>query len=65
MGDPPSWFTVILQVALGHRRREIELTKWLAKAGEIIGIGVLDHIIVCDRNYLNLKAKPKFLVRNR
>jgi len=39
---------------------DIELTKRLAKAGEIIGIDVLDHIIVCDRSYLSLKAKNLF-----
>ena len=36
---------------------DIELTRRLAKAGEIVGIDVLDHIIVCDRSYLSLKAK--------
>ena len=39
---------------------DIELTKRLVKAGEIIGIDVLDHIIVCDKNYLSLKAKNLF-----
>jgi DNA repair protein RadC len=38
-------------------KEDVELTKRLSKAGEIIGIDVLDHIIVCDRNYLSLKAK--------
>ena len=38
-------------------KEDVELTKRLAKAGEIIGIDVLDHIIVCDRSYLSLKAK--------
>ncbi|MHC1578180.1 MAG: RadC family protein [Dehalococcoidia bacterium] len=41
-------------------REDIELTKRLAKAGEIIGIDVLDHIIVCDKSYLSLKAKNLF-----
>jgi len=39
---------------------DIELTKRLVKAGEIIGIDVLDHIIVCDKGYLSLKAKNLF-----
>jgi len=38
-------------------KEDVELTKRLAKAGEIIGIDVLDHIIVCDKSYLSLKAK--------
>ena len=38
-------------------KEDVELTKRLVKAGEIIGIDVLDHIIVCDRSYLSLKAK--------
>jgi DNA repair protein RadC len=37
-------------------KEDVELTKRLVKAGEIIGIDVLDHIIVCDRSYLSLKA---------
>ena len=41
-------------------REDIELTKRLAKVGEIIGIDVLDHIIVCDKSYLSLKAKNLF-----
>ena len=38
-------------------KEDIELTKRLAKAGEIMGIDVLDHIIVCDKSYSSLKAK--------
>jgi len=38
-------------------KEDVELTKRLVKAGEIIGIDVLDHIIVCDRDYLSLKAR--------
>jgi DNA repair protein RadC len=38
-------------------KEDIELTERLIKAGEIIGIDVLDHIIVCDRSYLSLKAR--------
>jgi DNA repair protein RadC len=41
-------------------KEDVELTKRLAKAGEVIGIDVLDHIIVCDNNYLSLKAKNLF-----
>ncbi len=38
-------------------KEDIELTKRLVRAGEIIGIDVLDHIVVCDRSYLSMKAK--------
>jgi len=41
-------------------KEDIELTKRLAKAGEIMGIEVLDHIIVCDKSYSSLKAKNLF-----
>jgi DNA repair protein RadC len=41
-------------------KEDIELTKRLAKAGEIIGIDVLDHIIVCDKSYVSLKARNLF-----
>ncbi len=41
-------------------KEDIELTKRLTKAGEIMGIDVLDHIIVCGENYLSLKAGNLF-----
>jgi len=41
-------------------KEDIELTRRLAKAGEIIGIDVLDHIIVCDKEHLSLKARNLF-----
>ena len=39
---------------------DIKLTKRLAEAGGILGIEVLDHIIVCDGEYLSMKAKNLF-----
>jgi DNA repair protein RadC len=39
---------------------DINLTKRLAKAGEIVGIDVLDHIIIGDKNYLSLKGRGLF-----
>ena len=39
---------------------DIRLTKRLAEAGEIMGIDVLDHIIVTDKDYLSLKGKGLF-----
>jgi DNA repair protein RadC len=36
---------------------DIKMTKRLIEAGEIIGIEVLDHIIVCDNEHLSMKAK--------
>jgi DNA repair protein RadC len=39
---------------------DIKLTKRLVEVGEILGIEVLDHIVVCDRNYLSMKAKKLF-----
>ncbi len=41
-------------------KEDIELTKRLAKAGEILGIDVLDHIIVCDEGFVSLKARNLF-----
>jgi DNA repair protein RadC len=38
---------------------DIELTKRLAKAGEIVGIDVLDHIVIGDKEYLSLKRFVK------
>ncbi len=39
---------------------DIELTKRLSTAGEIIGIDVLDHIIIGGKNYLSLKRVGVF-----
>jgi DNA repair protein RadC len=36
---------------------DIKMTKRLIEAGEIIGIEVLDHIIICDNQHLSMKAK--------
>ena len=37
---------------------DIELTKRLQKAGEVLGIDVLDHIIIGhDNNYLSFRSK--------
>ena len=41
-------------------KEDIELTKRLARAGEIVGIDVLDHIIVCDKGFVSLKARNLF-----
>jgi DNA repair protein RadC len=41
-------------------KEDIELTKRLAKAGEIVGMDVLDHVIVCDKSHSSLKAKNLF-----
>jgi DNA repair protein RadC len=41
-------------------KEDIELTERLIKAGEIIGIDVLDHVIVCDKSHSSLKAKNLF-----
>ncbi len=39
---------------------DIKLTKRLARAGEIMGIDVLDHIIIGGRDYLSLKRQGLF-----
>ena len=41
-------------------KEDVELTRRLVKAGEIVGIEVLDHIIVCDTCSLSLKARNLF-----
>jgi DNA repair protein RadC len=38
-------------------RDDINVTKRLKEAGDILGIGVLDHIIIGDGCYVSLKAK--------
>ncbi len=39
---------------------DIKLTKRLAQAGEIMGVDVLDHIIICDKEFLSLKREGLF-----
>lgn len=38
-------------------REDIEITSRLVKAGEILGIKVLDHIVIGDGRYISLKEK--------
>jgi DNA repair protein RadC len=38
-------------------REDIETTKRLVEAGEIIGIKVLDHVIIGDGRYISLKEQ--------
>ncbi len=39
---------------------DIRLTRRLAEVGDIMGIEVLDHIIVCDTSYSSMKSKGIF-----
>jgi DNA repair protein RadC len=39
---------------------DINLTKRLAKTGEIVGIDVLDHVIIGDKKYISLKREELF-----
>ncbi len=39
---------------------DIELTKRLVEAGEIIGIDVKDHIIITDKDFISLKERGIF-----
>jgi len=38
----------------------VKLPKRLAEAGKIMGVEVLDHIIIGDKKYLNLKREGLF-----
>jgi len=38
-------------------REDIEITKRLVQAGEIIGIEVLDHVIIGEQGYISMKGK--------
>lgn len=38
-------------------REDIEITKRLIKAGEILGIDVLDHIVIGDSKYISFKEE--------
>ena len=39
---------------------DVNITKRLVEAGEIVGIDVLDHVIIGDRKYLSLKREGLF-----
>ncbi|MFH1169272.1 MAG: DNA repair protein RadC [Chloroflexota bacterium] len=39
---------------------DLKLTRRLAEAGEIMGIDVLDHVIISDKNYRSLKREGLF-----
>ena len=36
---------------------DVELTRRLANAGEILGIEILDHIIICSNDFLSIKER--------
>lgn len=38
-------------------KEDIEITKRIISAGEIIGIGVFDHVIIGDARYISLKER--------
>ncbi|ERI10403.1 JAB domain-containing protein [Aneurinibacillus aneurinilyticus] len=38
-------------------REDIEVTNRLVEAGKIIGIGVLDHLVICSDSFVSLKEK--------
>ena len=38
-------------------QEDIQITKRLVEAGEILGIKVIDHVIVTDRHYLSLRQR--------
>ena len=38
-------------------KEDINITKRIKEAGDIIGIKLLDHIIIGDKNYLSLKEE--------
>ncbi len=38
-------------------REDVELTRRLVKAGELMGIEVLDHLVVAGRRFVSLKSK--------
>ena len=44
----------------GPSREDIAVTERLVNAGELIGIKVLDHVIIGDKDYLSLKAQGLF-----
>ena len=39
---------------------DVQLTKRLAEAGEIMGIDVLDHIIIGGKSYVSMKREGLF-----
>ena len=39
---------------------DVKLTERLVQAGEIMGIDVLDHIIIGDKQHLSMKGKGLF-----
>lgn len=38
-------------------KEDINITKRIKKAGEIIGINLIDHLIIGEKKYLSLKEK--------
>ena len=41
---------------------DILLTQRIARAGDVLGIALIDHIIVCERNYISLQEQNLFKI---
>jgi len=41
-------------------KEDLDVTRRLARAGEIIGINVLDHVVIGDNNFVSFKASGLF-----
>lgn len=39
---------------------DVEITRRLVRAGELLGIRVLDHLIICDDEYVSLRDEGHF-----
>lgn len=62
----PAVRNLAAQIALAHNHpsgdaepseEDLEITKRLIKAGEILGIEIIDHLIVTKKNYFSFKDK--------
>jgi DNA repair protein RadC len=43
----------------GHSEEDVGITRRLSQAGEIMGIGLLDHVIVARRGFESLRERGK------
>lgn len=41
---------------------DVKFTRRLARAGELLGIPVLDHLIVCDESYVSLREAGHLVI---
>lgn len=65
MGTAGKRFFFLLRkesVNVKRKKEDMQITKRIEKAGEILGIPVIDHVVIGEGEFYSLKEREKRLV---